>query len=246
MSIYSTKANWVKNPGDGTCSFNKTNFKKVQHFIVNNAYFEVGNKILRQNIGIPMGTDPAPFYANADLYYCEFKFQEKYTRTNYKVAKSLNHTFRYIDDISPFNDKGNFKRYIPEIYRPELELNKENVGNQQASVLEIDISVKEGKFITGVYDKRDDFTFKVSRFPSITSNIPGSCIYNVFYSQLVRLHRVCNSLDTFEVALKKLWTRIKEKGGKNNKLIRYLTKFVRGNDIRYKVSVGRLLVKLNQ
>lgn len=40
---------------------------------MNNCYFKFGNKVLRQIISIPMGSDPAPFIANLFLYYYENK-----------------------------------------------------------------------------------------------------------------------------------------------------------------------------
>ena len=79
-----------------------------------------------------MGIDPAPFMANGHLYKFEFDFQEKMTKTNYAVARSLNHTHRYIDDISPLNDKGNFEKYKEQIYPPELILLKQNINNDSA------------------------------------------------------------------------------------------------------------------
>ena len=100
--------------------------------------------------------------------------------TNYSIARSLNHTFRYIDDISPLNDNGNFDRYRSQIYPVDLELNRENNGYNSASVLEMQIDIIEDKFKVGVFDKRDSFNFKVFRYPSISSNIPDRAFHNVF------------------------------------------------------------------
>jgi hypothetical protein len=40
---------------------------------------------------------------------------------------------------------------------------------------------------TGIYDKRDDFNFKIINFPNMCSNIPASPAYGVYISQLIRL-----------------------------------------------------------
>ena len=45
-------------------------------FLVDNIYIQVGNKIFRQTIGIPMGTDCAPFIADLFLFYHEYKFMK--------------------------------------------------------------------------------------------------------------------------------------------------------------------------
>ena len=128
-----------------------------------------------------MGLDPAPQMANGHLHKYEFDFQQKMAKSNYAVAKSLNHTFRFIDDISPLNDKGNFYKYKSQIYPSDLELNRENIGFKSASVLEMKIDIIGEKFNVSVYDKRDSFGFEVFRYPSIHSNIPDKTLYNIFY-----------------------------------------------------------------
>ena len=85
-------------------------------------------QILRQKIGITKGLDPAPHIANGHLHKYECDLQQKMAKSNYAVAKSLNNIFRFIDDISPLNDKGNFDKYKSQIYPSDLELNKENTG----------------------------------------------------------------------------------------------------------------------
>ena len=44
---------------------------------------------------------------------------------------------------------------------------------------------------TGLYDKRDDFTFPIVNFPFISSNIPASPAYGVYISQLLHYSRAC-------------------------------------------------------
>ena len=39
---------------------------------------------------------------------------------------------------------------------------------------------------TKIYDKRDDFNFKIINFPNMCSNIPASPAYGVYISQLIR------------------------------------------------------------
>ena len=72
-----------------------------------------------------MGLDPAPQMANRHIHKYEFDFQQKIPKSDYVVAKSLNHTFRLIDDMSPLNDMGNFDKYKSKIHPNYLELNKE-------------------------------------------------------------------------------------------------------------------------
>ena len=48
------------------------------------------------------------------------------------------------------------------------------------SYLDISITIFESKYVTTVYDKRDDFNFKIVKFPFMDSNIP-LCNTSVFY-----------------------------------------------------------------
>jgi len=54
--------------------FSKNRLKALVDYLITNTYFEVGNLLIRQSIGIPMGIDPAPFWANLYLYFYENKF----------------------------------------------------------------------------------------------------------------------------------------------------------------------------
>ena len=92
ISIYSQSANWVSCYREGTCAFDANNFKTLIQFLINNAYFVCGDKILRQKIGIPMGLDPALQMANGHFHKYKIDFQQKMAKSNYAVAKHLNHT----------------------------------------------------------------------------------------------------------------------------------------------------------
>jgi hypothetical protein len=59
------------------CCVTETDVINWIAFLINNTYFEVGNRVFLQRIGIPMGTDAAPYLANLFLYYYEFGFLEK-------------------------------------------------------------------------------------------------------------------------------------------------------------------------
>ena len=47
--------------------------KKAVKYSLHNYFFQLGNKIFRQIIGIPMGSDTARFFASFILYYYESK-----------------------------------------------------------------------------------------------------------------------------------------------------------------------------
>jgi hypothetical protein len=48
-----------------------------------------------------------------------------------------------------------------------------------------------------IYDKRDDFYFKIKNFPNMCSNIPASPAYGVCISQLIRYARASGNYSDF-------------------------------------------------
>lgn len=197
----------------------------LNNFLIDNAYFKIGNKILVQTIGIPIGIDPAPYQANLSLYHDEFIFIEKLCRNKQlSIAKTFNHTHRYIDDINPKNNKENFNKYKAEIYSKGLIINKENIGTQHTSMLEIDMIIKNNTFETKLYDKRDDFKFPIVQYPSLDSNIHSRTMYNVFTTQVIRYSRVCNKLQHLISSITILIKKICKKGCKKYKILILLRK----------------------
>jgi hypothetical protein len=54
-----------------------------------------------------------------------------------------------------------------------------------------------GQLSTKIYDKRDDFNFKITNFPNMCSNIPASPAYGVYISQLIRYARASSNYSDF-------------------------------------------------
>ena len=73
--------------------------------------------------------------------------------------------------------------------------------------------------MTKIFDKRNDFDFKIVKYPHVLSNIPDRIVYNVFVSQMLRIARVCSGpLDLIET-FKVLILNFKGKGCKTKILI---------------------------
>jgi hypothetical protein len=53
------------------------------------------------------------------------------------------------------------------------------------------------KLSTKIYDKRDDFNFKIINFPNMCNNIPASPAYGVYISQLIRYARASSNYSDF-------------------------------------------------
>ena len=163
-------ASWGKKL-KATIGFTKNSLKTAVRHLIENCFFTVGNVTLKQAIGIPMGIDPAPFWANLFLYFYENKFMTSLISNDKVKARHFHSTSRFIDDLCAINDGGKFSCLHNEIYPDELELKMEHSGNH-ASFLNLDINIVNGKFIYKLYDKRDTFPFFIVRMPHKESNIP--------------------------------------------------------------------------
>jgi hypothetical protein len=170
------------------CSLDEAEIIKWIDFLINNTYFKVGKLIFLQKIGIPMGTDAAPYLANLFLYFFEFSFFEKHNN-NPAVCRRLRRCYRYIDDLLYLGAGDTFLKFAPEIYPAELVLNRENAVDSHATFLDLDISVSAGIFSTHIYDKRDNFNFSIVNYPHAFSNIPKSIFRGVLVSQILRFCR---------------------------------------------------------
>ena len=163
----------------GSCYFfTKAKIIEAVEYLINNCYFITGNKLFKQTIGIPMGSDPAPFLANLFLFYYENRWLTEQRKAKNVVTRKFGNTFRFIDDLLAINDGGAFEQYFRDIYPEELELKKENSTNDIATFLDMDIRIVDGRFVTKLYDKRDNFGFNITKMPYKESKIPA----NMFYS----------------------------------------------------------------
>ena len=70
LSVTKTGARWVKKRG--RCRgrvYDKKKVKNIIKYLIESCYFTIGNLFFRQSIGMSMGSDPAPFFANIFLSF---------------------------------------------------------------------------------------------------------------------------------------------------------------------------------
>jgi hypothetical protein len=84
------------------------------------------------------------------------------------------------------------------IYPPELEVKETTDTALSASFLDIYLEFDDsGQLSTKIYDKRDDFNFKMINFQNMCSNIPASPAYGIYISQLIRYARASSNYSDF-------------------------------------------------
>ena len=129
---------WTDVPSRAASKHNITEEKliKLVEYLIDNIYVSIGNRVYRQCVGIPMGTDCAPLLANLFLFYYEYRYMKNLIKNNIILAKKTNNTMRYIDDLLTLNNPA-FDNAIDDIYPPELQLKKTTECPTTLSYLDI-------------------------------------------------------------------------------------------------------------
>ena len=114
------------------------------------------------------------------------------------------------------------------IYPEELQLCKENIDKHEASLLDLIIKIKDGKFHFGLFDKRDSFPFSFVRMPNKSSNVPSSIDYSAIRAESLRIARASNNPESFSTAIAPLITRMSRQavsiGNVNSSILKFFNK----------------------
>ena len=247
IKISGAEAKFDKGKNKGI-SFTKQECAQMIEYIINNAYFCFGTRVYQQIVGIPMGTDPAPYIANLYLHFYESKWMEELAKTNFTAARrSYSHTRRFIDDLCALNNGDEIKGNWKNIYPKELILNLENESDTKATFLDLDIEIKNNQYVTKIFDKRDQFKFDIISYPDLTGNIPEKQAYGVCIGQVIRIARNTTLFSDFVNRVRTLLQKLQHKGYKKQLHKTLLKCFQRYDQIPNKYNTNsRTLVKLCQ
>ena len=154
------------------------------------------------------------------------------------VIEAFHSTSRYLDGLLNI-DNNFFDSMVNRIYPSELQLNKANVSDAEASFLDLHLSILDGFVKTKIYDKRIDFDFDIVKFPFLDGDFPRSASYGICISQLIRFARVSSHVDDFNTRNKVSIAKLLRQGYRYHKLRKAFSKFYRRHfDIVSKYNVG--------
>ena len=207
-------AHWTNSKGKHKHCWSKDDLIKHTKWLIDNIFVVCGDSLFKQVIGIPMGTDCAPFLANLFLFAYEWKWlTKKFKEKDFECLERFNACFRYIDDLLCLNNDQMMDDVMTEIYPPELSLTSDG-AIYRAPYLDLDLEIRDGKIHTKLYDKRDAFGFEIVNYPDLSGNIPEKQSYGVFSSQIIRYGRCCMSAIDFVSRTKTLVRKLHEQGFK--------------------------------
>ena len=147
-------------------------------------------------------------------------------------ARNLCNIFRFIDDLNSINDGGEFERYS-DFYPTKLQLGKGNIDKHEASFLDLNIKIKDGKFHFGIFDKRDPFPVSIVRMPDKSSNVTSSIVYSAISAESLRIVRASNNTESFSTAIKPVLARMSRHGVSIGKINSSILKFFNQTSLRF-------------
>ena len=189
---------------------------ELTHYVINNSFVTHATYIFRQTKGVPMGGNASPLLADLCLTIMEYK----YIHSNPVNARILSNTSRYIDDILVLNTSL-LKQVYNDIYDQSLPLTFDDTSNGTGHFLDLQLNRNTG--LTTMYDKRNDFKFKVIRFTHASSNCPTTVGTNTIFSQVLRIAKIHSNKDSFIYAINVLRTTFAQNGYKTNDINKAIT-----------------------
>ena len=117
-----------------------------------------------------------------------------------RLARSFNLRYIYIDDLIVFSNK-KFLDYLKEIYPSQLTVEKANKSDQLADYLDLTFIIDSGGTLsTRLYNKRDDFDFRIVNFPFLSSNIPSGLLMVCIFHSSLDMHDAVHTMTISDIA----------------------------------------------
>ena len=141
-------------------------------FSLDKIFIRFETKLYRPVAWIPMGTNCAPLVADLFLFcYLRDFMMSLSDDKQADIIDAFYTTSRYLDDILNINNVY-FDTMVGQIYPSELQLNKTNTSDTEASFLDLHLSISNDIVSTKIYDKRDDIDFEIVNFPFLDGDVP--------------------------------------------------------------------------
>jgi hypothetical protein len=176
---FSEKGTWIyEDKKSNKRHWNIATLKEAVTLLVRNSFLKVGDKMYRQTLGIGMGHEPCPLFANLYLFAKECRWID-YTIQMYgkEVVARTYDNFRgfqrYIDDL--FANVLSHQLPGADCYG-DLTLKITGEGRQVDFIgVRCQQGNEEGRVCFKVQDKQKNFEFNLIRYPSANSTVP-KCI----------------------------------------------------------------------
>ncbi|MCP4052473.1 MAG: hypothetical protein GY739_05270 [Mesoflavibacter sp.] len=210
--------------------------KQLVRINLQHSYTKFGEYVFKQDYGISMGGSASPMTCDLTLSILEYRFMTN--PINQNKTNELKFVFRYIDDILCTScSSQRFLELAREIYPDSLPLNHASGNGTFCDFLDLRIHHRP-EFKIDVYNKTDYFNFKVVKFIYSESNVPSNLGYNIFYSQVVRVSRICTKINDFRSKIRSMVETFVLHGFDKHRLLLKFLKFANNcpiNLLKFKI-----------
>ena len=180
--------------------YHKNDVKFILKTILDNSFAMYAGTVYKQNRGIPQGNNASPQIADLTLSFMEFRFVKEKVNRNHALAFSLSRTFRYIDDLLHCSSNAaDFVNITSAMYHSSLTLEQTNNTDKKSAFLDLDIECTRDGVTTSLYNKTDDYSFSVVRYPHFSSCIPRRIGLNTLHGEFLRIYRNCSKSQHFYI-----------------------------------------------
>jgi hypothetical protein len=237
LAVSETGAKWVKANEPRLPSVvyhNAASLSSYLNHLIDNCFVCFGDRVYRQVIGIPMGTNCAVFLANYFLFTFELQFASKcISDGDSDTLRHFAHTVRYVDDILSMNNPL-MDSLRDAIYPDYLPLNREHRGTSVPFLdfLLYSCSSTRTPLRSRLFDKRTLpklSALPLTHYPHSTSFLPSKFKYNCALSQAHRLVRRCTSKRAFTYSFAVVIKDLIGKGLSPNRLFRKARSFAKSH-----------------
>ena len=174
-----------------------------------------------------MGTNCAPVVADLFLFCYETDFMLSLSDDyQSEVIKAFNSTSRYVDDLWNI-DNNFFDNMVNHICPSELQLNKANVSDTEASFLDLHLSISDG-FVKTEILINEMTLIDIVNFLFRDGDVPRSTSYGIYISQLIRFARVSTHVDDFNTRYNVLTAKLLRQEYRYHKLRMAFSNFIGG------------------
>ena len=104
--------------------------------------------------------------------------------------------------------------------------------------------------VTSLYDKLDDFPFKIVNFPDLSGNVPHASSYGVFIAQTLRYAKACAKYTDFRERTRILKAQLVRQHFKDKKLTKKLKTWTERSThgktlMKYGITMNKLISDLS-
>ena len=226
-------------------------------FLVDNVYLTfTTDMVLRQRIGIPMGTNCAVFVANLFCYSYEYDFISRLVAAGkFDLLRRFRFTRRFVDDLLSC-DNPDFCRYlyvtsvdadgIAGIYPSFLRLSGEQDSLERVSFLDTYVAFDGRSWFTKTYDKREHPPLSrvdSLKYPDPSCYISDRAKFGIITSRLHGFGRICTRRADFVRRARMFLREFRSRGYPVRRMWGYVLRFVRTVPLAFPVTSPHALVK---